>query len=412
VIALSIKIFGHTTFAVRLPSLLLTTSLIPIIYKIGKNTLNANIGFFATLIYATSFYNVNFISGQTFTDHNDVFFMCLITYGIWAYTEYRVSKKRKWIIIIGLFCGMAVMVKWLVGLMLYIAWFTHILIEKNNRKRLLSYFDLVISCVVSFIVFLPWQIYAFSRFPGEYSYEYLGMINHFFNVVEGHGGGMSYHIFRMLDIYGWPFLIIGFLSFVLIVIKKRIRDFSFFIVYALFVFSFFTVAATKMPSFTLIACSAFYIISAYLYDFFLAYIRKVQLFGTVFKHVLIISSLVIICFLNLRPISLFSYHSITTKNDYLKEYRLMKLYNTDVFKQINSETPNNIVIFNCIYPNNIEIMFYGDHMAYPFIPTEIQIQDLKEKNYKIGVINRNLPDYIKSDPDIVLIDKFILDQPK
>lgn len=90
----------------------------------------------------------------------------------------------------------------------------------------------------------------------------------------------------------------------------------------------------------------------------------------------------------------------------------MKLYNTDVFKQINSETPNNIVIFNCIYPNNIEIMFYGDHMAYPFIPTEIQIQDLKEKNYKIGVINRNLPDYIKSDPDIVLIDKFILDQPK
>lgn len=412
IISLSVKLFGNTVIAVRLPGLLLSVIMIPVIYKTGSNIINSNTGFYAALIYTTSFFNINFVSGQTFTDHNDVFFTFFVSCSIWAYTEYYRTKNRKWIVIIGLMCGMAVMVKWLAGMLFFIAWFIHIILQKNQRKQMASYIHLTTSAFIAFALFLPWQIYAYINFPDEYKHEYMGMINHFLNIVEGHGGGPWYHFSMMKVIYHSVFLISALVSIVLIVVRRKVNDFLFLFIYLMLVYAFFTMAATKMPAFTLIACICVYIIIAYLPDEIMKSFMAWKFFRKSCGKLILVVLLTALCYINLKPFSLFSYHAINSDNKYLNEYRMMKLYNTTVFREVVAMYPHDLVLFNCIYPNHIEIMFYGDQVAYPFIPSEDQIFDIRKKGYKIGVFNRNLPDYIEEDSAIVKIDKFIIDQPK
>lgn len=410
-IAFSVKIFGNAPFAIRLPGLLLSTAIIPLVFLTGKNFLNKNVGFFAALLYTTSFFNINFISGQTFTDHNDIFFTCFVTGSIWAYSEYYVTKNRKWLLMIGLFCGLAVMVKWLVGLLIFGAWFIHVLFDKTSRIRITSYLDIIYSFAASLLIFIPWQIYAYVNFPAEYEFEYSGMINHFFKVVEGHGGGYLYHVLMLPEIYGWTLLTVGLISILLFLYRKKFHKVLFLFIYIFLTYAFFTLAATKMPAFTLISFSAFYIVFGFAFNEIHKKATIMSYLSLRIQKLIFALLMTAVCFINLRPFSLFSYHSIDSNNQYLKEYRLMKLHNTSAFKEVCSSLPEGMVLLNCNYPDNIELMFYGDIVAYPFIPSEDQFAGLKRKTNAIGVFDGKLPDYIRNDPDVIIVKKYICKQP-
>jgi hypothetical protein len=53
-------------------------------------------------------------------------------------------------------------------------------------------------------------------------------------------------------------------------------------------------------------------------------------------------------------------------------------------------------------------MFYTGLPAYGFLPLEIHLKELKEVGRKIAVFkptDRELPDYIKNDTTVVIIDQ-------
>ena len=121
-IAISYKIFGVNEFAVRFPSIILGSLLVPVCYRSGKILVNRNTGYYAAFFVASSYYLIELISGRHMVDHNDAVFFFYVSASIWAWLEFVVSGKKYWMVLTGLFSGFAVLTKWLVGLVVYSGW--------------------------------------------------------------------------------------------------------------------------------------------------------------------------------------------------------------------------------------------------------------------------------------------------
>ncbi|MBK9103826.1 MAG: glycosyltransferase family 39 protein, partial [Saprospiraceae bacterium] len=104
------KIFGVNTFAFRLPSVIMGTIMVWLIYDISRMWIkNRDVAFIAAFIAAFSYYPLEMISGWVSLDHNDLAFTFYATCSFWALLRYtRSDKKVKWAILIGVFAGMAI----------------------------------------------------------------------------------------------------------------------------------------------------------------------------------------------------------------------------------------------------------------------------------------------------------------
>lgn len=121
-ITLSFKCFGVNEIALRLPSVIFSSFMVVFAYRSGKLLINSKVGYYTALLFATSFYLIELISGKQNVDHNDVISLCCVSGSIWAWIEYYYSKQKAWLIIIGLFSGCAVLCKWLIGLLVFLGW--------------------------------------------------------------------------------------------------------------------------------------------------------------------------------------------------------------------------------------------------------------------------------------------------
>jgi 4-amino-4-deoxy-L-arabinose transferase-like glycosyltransferase len=173
------------------------------IYRIGKITCSEKIGYYGALFFTVAYFPLELFAGRYSTDHNDLSFLVYINASFWAWFEYMNSGKKYWLLVIGLFSGFAVLVKWLVGLLIFSVWMvTIIFTEKENWKKINSYFPFMLSLFISVLVFMPWQFFIFYKYPIEANYEFLYNTKHFFESLEYHGGDFLFHIKAIKDIYG------------------------------------------------------------------------------------------------------------------------------------------------------------------------------------------------------------------
>ena len=167
-IALSLKIFGINELAVRIPSILLHAITSILVYRIGKIVHSGTVGFYGALFFTVAWYPLELISGRVGTDHNDVAFLFYVTASFFAWFEYKNSQKSYWLIFIGVFSGCAVLVKWLVGLLIYAVWAISLgANDKKNWFRIKEYYPLFISFLISLAVIIPWQVYILIKYPLE-----------------------------------------------------------------------------------------------------------------------------------------------------------------------------------------------------------------------------------------------------
>src|ERR1051326_526477 len=191
--ALSMKLFGVNEFAVRLPSAIMSALCVLLIFRMGKLLMNEKVGWYAAFLFAFSNFQLEFALGRINTDHNDLAFMFYVTASIWAWLEYEHSKKIKWIILTGVFSGMAVLVKWLTGLLVFGGWTLALLFVKEERSKWKNYRNILFSFFIALAVFLPWQIYKSMMFPIESAIEYKFYALHFTIPLDGHDGPWWYH---------------------------------------------------------------------------------------------------------------------------------------------------------------------------------------------------------------------------
>lgn len=406
-IALSIKIFGINTLAVRIPSIIMHALLAPIIYRIGKIAVNPVAGFYGALFFSVAFYPLELLTGKFATDHNDIAFLFYVTAGIWAWFEYQNSKKRKWLFLIGIFSGCAVLVKWLTGLLVYGIWaITMGVYDKRSWLRWSAYRPLFFSLLISVLVFLPWQIYIFNQYPDEAAYEFKLNSQHFFHPVEGHGGNFFFHFSSIGEIYGSGFLIPFLLIAGLIMLVKfsRSRIYSAACLSAiLLVYIFFSFAATKMVSFCIIVSPFVFLGLGTLTDYVL--IRLHSLFKSIRTKRIIDPILILaVCWFifNFSKIKTLHAESLGKKTE-IPNIQQMKFISS-LERQLGE---GKFVIFNADIRLNghIPVMYFTDYVAYNFIPTVQQIEDVRKKGYLVAIRKSNsLPEYIQHDSLIVEVE--------
>lgn len=407
-IALSLKLFGFNALAVRLPSVILHSIAVLMIYRIGKITHSENTGFFGALFFAVAFYPLELVAGRFTTDHNDLSFLFYVLASFWAWFEYQQSQKKYFLILIGLFAGCAVLVKWLPGLLIFAVWFFSLGADnKRNWIRPKSYIPLITSFSVSLFIFLPWQIFIIMKYPLESAYEFSFNTRHFFEPLENHGGNIWFHYHAFKDIYGSgdaiPFIYLA--GIIVLLIKTKSNAYRIAIAAAITItYTFYTLAATKMTSFCVIVSPFAFLGIGALTDFLLSILRKkirFSKFELIFQPIL----LLIICFYLLNLSKIQNHHTDWKPND--NHNRIAEIKEMDFIDKLKTELGNDkYVVFNArvrIF-GHIPVMFYTDYLAFDIIPTLEQLKRAKAAGYKIAIYdNDSLPGYVKQSTDIVKI---------
>ncbi len=170
------------------------------------------------------------------------------------------------------------------------------------------------------------------------------------------------------------------------------------------VYLFFGLAATKMPSFTIIVAMVVFVAFASLFDFIINYINQF-IKNINIKHIIFGLSIIAIVLLKFDIEFLQEKHTLWRKDNH---YTRMLSHNKAVFESL--ELSSNTVLFNVKGRHYIEAMFYTGLPAYNFVPSYEQYQDIKKKGRNIGVFvgnNIEIPEFLKSDTTIIFITKEI-----
>lgn len=402
--ALSQYFFGNTELGIRFPDVIMHAMLTFLVFDIGRIVKNEKTGFLAALFFTFLNYPLELTSGRMGLDHNDFAFMFYITASFWAYFKYRETNVFLWVLFIGLFVGCAVLVKWLAGLLIYLCWGIYHIYENRNLKSIfINSKPIIISLLVAFMVFMPWQIYCYMNFRNEFKHEMLYNSMHISNAIEGHKGTWIFYFTELSALYGdgdlVPYILLfSFLFF--IYDKKQSKHNKIIIATAvLFIYFFFTIVKTKMTAFPVIVLPLILIILAN----FISELTELTKNKLVNKVIFSIAAIVIsLLFFNLNTV--LKKHTLTYKPNE-NAHRDQDLSDMEKIKRLNDLIKDkNIVIFNC-KDLQIKIMYYCNFTAYGFMPSINECQIVQNKGYKIAVLKRTtLPDYIENDQSILKIN--------
>jgi 4-amino-4-deoxy-L-arabinose transferase-like glycosyltransferase len=395
--ALSLKLWGFNEFALRLPSILMSLLVVLLIYRMGQISLNRNTGYFAAFLFGVAYYPLELMVGAVPTDHNDTAFIFYVTASLWALTEYQNKKDKKWLLLIGIFSGAAILVKWLVGLLVYAGWGALTIVENKFRPRFSQFLPLLQALLVTVIIALPWQLYIFWKFPAEAAFEYAHAAAHFSVPVEGHGGNILYHFQAMEKVYGLsPFVVLAALALLLALLKKlSLKVFfgaTFFTVYI-----FYSLAQTKMPAFGLITSSIVFLAiggaGAWVMEKLNFPAGRIVAVAMVFAVAYFAFD-----FKNLQKMHSSAYGGNELTN------RAERIENTKHFKILSQYPLQGRAIFNCKHAQHIPARFYTGLEVYDVFPDESQLMDLKANGRKIAVFkDSRLPAYLADDRDVFII---------
>ncbi len=368
-IATSLWIFGINTFAVRIPSILLSTLGIFLTFKIGKYFYNQKIGFIAAFLYSIHGMIIEKSSGRAATEHVDIFFLVFIQVAIYFAVLFAEKKKMIYNVLCGVGIGLAILVKWLPALIVLPIWLSIQWVTKQFSYKEIFY-NFLILIFTTICVFLPWQIFIMNEYPLEAAHEYLFNSMHVFEAVEGHDGTFSYHFDNMRIVFG-ELIYLPIIWF----IYKTWKHFSFnrlaLLIWIFIPYIFFSLVKTKMPGYILFTAPAIFIIVALFWQY-------LDIYKKLFSYPLGIKILMIL--LLALPVR----YSLERVN-YFRPWASNPLWNQEISLLKENIAGEKNVIFNS--QNPIETMFHTNFVAYEIIPNQKTVSDIKAKGYEVYILN-------------------------
>ena len=366
-IAGSMKIFGVNEFAVRLPSILLTTLGILLILSIGKMLWNEKVGLYAAFFYAIHGLILEQTGGRVTTYHVDIAFLFFIQLGVYLALVFFERKMLWFNMLCGITIGLALLTKWLPALIVLPIW----LIAgwnkfEGSKKNLMLHFLLLITVIVG--VVLPWQIYIHAQFPNEAIWESQYNFRHLIDDIENHAKPWYYYLNLIRELLGE--LIYLPLLWMLYGFFKRTRDYKHLILLTWIIVPLviFSLAKTKMQGYILFSVPAYFLVAALFIEYLLQNQEK-------FKWKKWTPVLVVLLFaLPLR----YSVERIKPFRDRSADFTWME----DISQLKKSHANlNKTLIFNT--ERYIEVMFYTYCIAYPFGVDSEQKNHLIEEGYLV-----------------------------
>lgn len=401
--AASMKLFGINEIALRLPSAIMGSLLVFLVYRMGSLSVSEQAGYFSALLFATAYYQLEQTSGNIGMDHNDIAFMFYTTASIWALLEYFKSEQRYWIFLIGLFAGCAILNKWLTGLLVFAVWGGTLLLNKDFRLK--QYARLLAAGAVSIAVALPWNLYIYLNYPKESLYEWQFSSRHFGEVIENHSGSLFYYLHNMPYHYNYGSAFLLFIGIVFFLLKGKERVFKLPIILSvLVIYLFFSLAKTKLPSYVYVVAPFMYLFLGTCLENILQHLKQQT------KSIAIVAvAAFLFCLWNLRPLDIKAQHVSNKPTAFMgAPQRVEKINNTNLYKKLNDLVPPDFVLLNCKSYEDVDARFYATVNAYHWWPSEVEYAALKQKGIKFAAFNSHtnqpLPDFLKSDTTLLIID--------
>ena len=402
--ALSMSIFGVNELAVRIPSALLYVLLIPVGFRSGKLLHSSKAGFVVALMLSSLSYGYQLISGAFLIDHNDVSYVVYVSLSIWAFIEYVHKPNWKWAIAIGLFSGMAVLVKWLTALIVFAGFGLWAFLEKKVSLQLVRHFSLAF--MVCLIVFVPWQLFAYLNYTEVFLREMELNSRHFFEAIEGHSGPWYYYLSNLFNLYGVICLLFLSVPFALLKFKKLRSPLLISLAFMVSViYLFFSVATTKMPTFTfMITLPVLLILAVSLVELYEHYCP--QFLTTSWLKPIGFVFMMLFALANINFENLQRYHTVWQKPQ--SEWRISDLRKTEIFRSYGEKYKDERVVFNLKDFDSVYLMFYSQSIGYNFLPSSEDLERVLSK-HPVSIIENGtlpLPDYIRNEPRVEILKDF------
>ena len=164
-LALSQRIFGQNNFAIYLPTFISGIIMLFLTSQIHKDLVEKKNQIFSVLILSTTYLWINYFHMAT----QDIVFASTITFGIFSSIKAYKTKKNYFIILSGIWIGLAVMLKTYLTVIPLLAILPFLISTKIINSRLFW-----VGALLGFLPFFVWSykiisIYDFQIFSGLYS---------------------------------------------------------------------------------------------------------------------------------------------------------------------------------------------------------------------------------------------------
>jgi 4-amino-4-deoxy-L-arabinose transferase-like glycosyltransferase len=368
-ISLSLKTFGISEFAVRIPSILLSTICIWMTFFIASTLLNKKVGVFAAFFMSINGLVLELTGGRIATDHIDIAFLFFVELSIVFSILFSRNSKYLFNIFAGISIGAAILTKWLPALIVLPLWF--LLLFESKRftfKTIIQHFSILLFIIS--IVCVPWQLYIHSAFPKEAFWETSFNLRHFTEVIENQSGSYLYFINKIRINYG-ELIYLPLIWFLIDLFKHPLHlKRTFLLVWFLIPLVFFSIAKTKMQAYLLFVSPAFFTIIA---DFcqFLIQQKKPKINWLLnFIVILFLITSIRYCIERLKPFEINNQKIVLSAS--ISKLKTQNFTSKDI-------------VLNCNYP--IETMFYTNLTAYKDLPDVKSIDELITKGYIVYINN-------------------------
>lgn len=395
--ALSIKLLGTTVFAVRLPSALFTTALVFFTYGIARRMHDRHVAFISAFFMACSQWVLTLVMGQAMTDHNDAIFISLVGGSLWAWYALREDRSKLGEVSCGVFVGLAVLTKWLPGLLVFGGWGVVALFAVPDRKQELL--AMLRALLVALSITLPWQIHCAIRFPAEMAHTRGFDAKHVSEALDGHTGGPFFHYDALAELIR-PFpswMLVAFaLGGAIGATTARYRVHA--LVSLLFTYSFYSVVATKMTAYPMITLPFFLIGIAFALRLLIGpWHHKAVPFVT------ILATLAIGWGLLQYDRTVITHSDACIGDPFYAEYQAEHKHNKASIDLLAVELSSirKPIVFNVPFPVNIHASFFTSFEAQPGLPTGEQRSALERKGYTVVVVDPPSTGYLPPSTHVV-----------
>ena len=250
-VSLSFLVFGFTEFAARLPSAILGTGCVMVVYLLGRGIFGPIVGFLSGVILATSGEHL-ILSRVVVHDIALDFFITLALYFFYRGLQNEQQRKRYYLLFYAS-CGFAVLAKGPIGLLLpalIISLFLLIQRRLSLLKELMSLLGILLFLAIA----APWYVLISLKNSdyGSYFFIHQNLMN--FLSSEARHRAPFYYYFPVLlgGFFPWScFLPLTFFRALRGSFGIRKDGVLFLLVWILVIFSFFSIASSKLPTYIL-----------------------------------------------------------------------------------------------------------------------------------------------------------------
>jgi hypothetical protein len=255
----SLRLFGTSELAARLPSVALSTLTILLTFAIGRRLFDTRVALLAAGFHTVNGFLVALVSGRATSDHVDTVFIALFELGVFIAILEMERDRLSTRIALGVTLGLALLTKWYPACLILAPW---LYLSLTRRAIQRAAVDGLVIITVAAAVAAPWTWYIARAFPREAVWEWRYGLQHIGSELEGHHLGPWFFLVEMPKFFG-ELVYLPIVWAAIMAVRRASVSLRLLSLWVAVPYLVFSVAATKGSSYVMVAAPAVFLTEAW-----------------------------------------------------------------------------------------------------------------------------------------------------